>query len=104
MKSILALVLCTATACAAQELSNCQTRACRSFKELLAARDPVVMRSDKVCFYAEKFPFGGEGGSADQFFLLNTKPNRKLSDGREVVDAKLGSIEVADGQPSKDEY
>ena len=69
MKTIFTIVLCIAAAStSAQELRNCQMRACRSFKELLAAKDPLVMKSDRVCVYDEKFPFEGEGGSADQFF------------------------------------
>jgi len=92
----------------AQELRNCKTRACRSFKELLAGKDPLVMKSDRVCFYDGKFPFEGEGGSPDQFFLLSTKGQTAWetfdNTAKAYIYPPLVSIAIADGQPSQYTY
>ena len=104
---LIALALLAAST-PAQELRNCQTRPCRSFKELLAAKDPLVMKSDRVCFYDEKFPFEGEGGSPDQFFLLSTKGQTAWEawDGslNSYIYPSLVSIEIIEGQPNQYTY
>ena len=104
MKSIFTIVLCIASSCAsAQELRNCQTLSCRSFKELLAAKDPLVMNSDLACFYDEKAFLDGGGGSADLFFLLSTesRPAWETFDGSAFVHPNLVSIEITNGQPDQ---
>jgi hypothetical protein len=58
-----------------------------------------------VCFYDGKLPFEGEGGSADQFFLLSTKGQAgKVFNGSALVYPSLVSIEVIDGQENETTY